>query len=187
MKSRNDEPSKNNNISKIVDSCFKKIILLNSTGRHLIRCELCYKNPKIVLMHTKLSNKIPSICCEYGTIPRASVMESHLKSNSKSVIVERLNTLTSVELSQQAPSNIHCQKSCVVIHCLAKVLQGDEHVKLLFLGFYEPNIGGVNGFYTAIQKSIERIILLHEFFQLLLSIIIDDASINTGNNNGLWR
>lgn len=83
----------------------KKIIPSNVTDRHLICCELCYKNPKTVLIYSKLCNKIHSICCEYWTVSRASVMENHLKSNSniECVKVKQLNSLTSVESSQQAP------------------------------------------------------------------------------------
>lgn len=44
------------------------------------------------------------------------------------------------------------------IHVMAKVNQSDKNVELLFLGFYEPKIGGANGYYTVIQKSIDHII-----------------------------
>lgn len=46
--------------------------------------------------------------------------------------------------------------------------------------------GGANGYYTAVQKAVERLIPWQNFFKLLSSIMTDGASINTGNKNGLW-
>lgn len=69
---------------------------------------------------------------------------------------------------------------------MAKVNQSDKNVELLLLGFYEPKIGGANGYYTAIQKYIDHIIPWHEFFQLPSSFVTDGVSINIGNNNGYW-
>lgn len=72
------------------------------------------------------------------------------------------------------------------IHVMAKVVTADRNIELLFLGFYEPDTGGANGYYTAVQKAVERLMPWHDFFKLLSSNMTDGASINTGNKNGLW-
>lgn len=45
----------------------------------MVRCKVCYLYPQTVLINCKQKNHIPPICSELGTLPRGSILESHLQ------------------------------------------------------------------------------------------------------------
>lgn len=61
-----------------LDLNFAKI---GSQGRKMVRCKVCYLYPQTVLINCKQKNHIPPICSELGTLPRGSILESHLQSD----------------------------------------------------------------------------------------------------------
>lgn len=82
-----------------LDLNFEKIGL---QGRKMVRCKVCYLYPQTVLINYKQKNHIPPICTELGTLPRGSILESHLQ------------------------SDIH--KECIKADCISKLSDSDTDI-----------------------------------------------------------
>ena len=53
---------------------------VNSTGRRLVRCSVCFKFPLVARMFSNKKNQVPALCTEHGTVPRKEVLEAHIAS-----------------------------------------------------------------------------------------------------------
>ena len=82
----------------------KDIIHVHRDGRHYAYCATCCKHPEIVRMHGHKS-RLPTIATESGTVYRKNIVFEHLASiwHREAMKCDRLNKLSSVEISLQAP------------------------------------------------------------------------------------
>ena len=53
---------------------------VNTSGRKMVRCSVCFKHPHIARMFSNKKNQLPAVCSEFGTAPRKELLESHLAS-----------------------------------------------------------------------------------------------------------
>lgn len=82
----------------------KDIIHVHRDGRHYVYCATCCKHPEIVRMHGHKS-RLPAIATESGTVYRKTIVLEHLASmwHREAMKCDRLNKLSTVEISLQAP------------------------------------------------------------------------------------
>jgi hypothetical protein len=53
---------------------------VNSTGRRLVRCRICFKFPHVAQLFSKKKGQLPAVCTDVGTVPRKDLLEAHLAS-----------------------------------------------------------------------------------------------------------
>lgn len=90
----NSKTSKRAKIS--LHDCFEKI---GDTGRKMVRCKVCFSQPRVVNIHRK-SNQIPPICTAEGSQIRQAIMDAHLNSTMHAEALKacRLSRLSTADL-----------------------------------------------------------------------------------------
>ncbi len=77
------------------------------------------------------------------------------------------------------------------IYVAAKIVSKEGEIKQLFLGAAEPESRGANGILQAMKKAFEMTLNCREGANLIIqnasSLVTDGASVNTGEQAGLWR